>query len=180
MDEINQIIQVIQAGHLEEFNLLLTQFEPLIMSWLKKNKKLYDSEKEDYYSMAKIILLECALDFDFTKHVPFPSYYKIKLWHTTGNVMRKKKLLCVSIDTYGDECDPSDFTVDYERKEQLRQLKLLSQELTSKEREILEMVQEGYEIGEIAAMLGIKKKTVQNRKYMAIKKLKAAARESRF
>lgn len=179
MDTINQMVQVIQAGHLEEFNLLLTQFEPLIMSWLKKNKKLYDSEREDYYSMAKIILLECALNFDFTKHVPFPSYYKITLWHTTGNFIRKKKPLCVSLDTYGDERDPKDFTEDYERKEQLQKLKSFSKVLTAREQDILEKVQEGYEIGEIAAMLGIKKKTVQNQKYIAIKKLKAAIQEER-
>lgn len=172
MAYLDKTITAIQAGNLTEFEKLLTQFEPLIYSWLKKNKKLHTAEQEDYYSLAKTILLECALNYEADKHVPFPSYYKIKLWHKTGNIIHKKKYQYISLEALGDTSNLDDFTTDYEYKEQLRQLQLARQQLTKQENDLLDKILMGYEAKEIAALYHLKKKTILNRKYLLVKKLK--------
>lgn len=169
---MDKIIESIQKGNLAELQKLLTQFKPLIYSWLKKNKKLYTAEHEDYYSLAKTILLECALNYEADKHVPFPSYYKIKLWHKTGNIIHKKKHQYISLEALGDTSNLDDFTVDYEYKEQLEQLQLARQQLTEQENDLLDKILLGYDAKEIAAFYHLKKKTILNRKYLLVKKLR--------
>ena len=179
MSHLEHLIKNIQAGHMEDLQPLLTRFNPLIINWLIKNKKLYSQEEEDYRSMAKIILVECALNFDVKKQVPFHSYYKIALWHATGNYRRKKQPVCISLDNWMDTKSVDDLVSNYEHKEEVEYLKTLTKHLTSKERVVIYWVQQGYKNEEIAKLLGVKKKTIQNRKYMAIKKLKEVAGKKR-
>lgn len=177
MNCLENTIQNIQAGHLEYLDDLLTQFNPLIYNWLKRNHLLHSEEKEDFYSMAKIILLECALEFDKNKHVPFQSYFKITLWHKYGNYLHKKKFPCIPIDTFEDKSDHQDFTETIEEKEKVQHLQKQIKKLNASEQYIFNKLLEGETPEMIGRSLGISKKTVLNKKYNIIKKLKEVLKE---
>lgn len=169
---MEELVQAIQKGQVETLQELLKLFEPLIYSWLKKTKKLHTPEEEDYYSLAKITLLECALNYQAEKGVPFQSYYKITLWHKTGNIIHKKHHPCISLELFGETEEAKSFTMHDEQREQLEQLQHARLFLTAKECDLLDKILQGYKAKEIAMMYGLKKKTILNRKCLLVKKLK--------
>lgn len=171
---IESYVDEVQHGDMNRFNELEEKFKPMILTWLKKIHQLNTNETEDYLSVAKIILLECAKKFDKTKNVPFASYYKISLYHWYGNQMRKKKVECISLENFynvtgieDDYCDDNDI------KEKVQLLALSMGSLNTQEQDILNKLLEGQSPIEIAHSLNLSKKTVLNRKYIIIKKLRA-------
>lgn len=164
----------IQQGNFEDFSLLMEQFKPLILSWLKKIHQLHTSETEDYISMAKIILLECAKSYDAHKNVPFQSYYKIKLYNWYGNQMQKKKFNCTSIEEAYHHGTDIDFTKAIEKEKNALLLKEGMALLTLQEQGILKKLLEGQTATEIAKQMKLSKKTILNKKYIIIKKMKIA------
>lgn len=174
-------VREIQRGQLEHFPLLLEQFKPLILSWLKRIHQLHTSETEDYMSMAKIILLECAKSYDSTKNVPFQSYYKIKLYHWYGNQLQKRKVECISFEDEqmnGEDFLNDNFTKDLERKEQLERIYNYIDKLPKQEKEIFLLLLAGLSPREIGEQYHLSKKTIQNKKYIIIKKLQRAVQQS--
>lgn len=174
-------VHEIQRGQLEHFPLLLEQFKPLILSWLKRIHQLHTSETEDYMSMAKIILLECAKSYDSTKNVPFQSYYKIKLYHWYGNQLQKRRIEYISLenerlDTY-DFLDEN-FTKTLELEEQMELIYSCIDTLQDQEKEIFLLLLAGLSPREIGEQYRLSKKTIQNKKYIIIKKLQEAIKET--
>ena len=174
MDSINTYVIEIQKNNLAHFNNLMEKFKPLILSWLKKIHQLYTNETEDYMSIAKIILLECARKYDASKNVPFASYYKINLYHWYGNQMQKRKINCTSLETIHEESESIDFTEHLQKEKNVKLLKKSMKNLTKQERDILKELMEGQSALEIAKHLKLSKKTILNKKYIIIKKMRIA------
>lgn len=166
-----EIVKEIQTNDYTHFNGLLERFQPLILSWLHKINA-YSNDKEDYISHAKIILLESAKNYDFKKHVPFQSYYKINLYHWYGNYMNKKKWPTAYYEETIDESTEIDFDSELIREEELITIQQFSEHLTEHEKIILDGLLNNLSTKEIAEQIGLSKKTVLNKKYMMIKKIK--------
>ena len=164
----------IQQGNFEDFSLLMESFKPLILSWLKKIHQLHTDETEDYISMAKIILLECATTYDINRNVPFQSYYKIKLYNWYGNQIQKKKLNCINIEEAYHHGIDIDFIEEIEKEKNALLLRKGMALLTSQEQGILKKLLEGQTASEIAKQMKLSKKTILNKKYIIIKKMKIA------
>lgn len=170
MDYVTQI----QKGNFESFPILMESFKPLILSWLKKIHQLHTNETEDYISMAKIILLECVVTYDAKRNVPFESYYKIKLYNWYGNQMQKKKFNCTNIEEAYHHGIDIDFTKAIEKEKNALLLKEGMALLTLQEQGILKKLLEGQTATEIAKQMKLSKKTILNKKYIIIKKMKIA------
>ena len=164
----------IKKGNFESFPILLESFKPLILSWLRKIHQLHTSETEDYISMAKIILLECAETYDARKKVPFQSYYKIKLYNWYGNQMQRKKFHCINIEEAYQHGIDIDFTEEIEKEKNALLLEKSMATLTDQEQDIIKKLLEGQTASEIAKQMKLSKKTILNKKYIIIKKMKIA------
>ena len=180
---MNVYVEEIQKGELEHFPLLLEQFKPLILCWLKRIHHLHTSEMEDYLSMAKIILLECAKSYNSKKNVPFQSYYKIKLYHWYGNQIQKRKLECITLEE-SLAMDHNQFIEeiviqDAEKKERIQKVYACILKLNQQEKVIVKYLLQGLSAEEIAHLLHLSKKTILNRKYIIIKKIKEMLEEER-
>ena len=171
MGQIEKIVMEYQAGETKNLNHLIESFKPLVLSWLRKIHQLHSHESEDYASMAKIILLECASKYDTTKNVPFESYYKICLYHWYGNHMRKKEIQCLSLENI----------FNYEKIEDVylcedeNNVKLLLEGmefLNEQEQDILVRLLQGQLPLQIANDMHLSKKTILNKKYIIIKKMR--------
>ena len=160
------MIRDFQNGNKEIFVEIHQSFKPLIIAWLRQTKEYYQLEREDYESMAKIILMECCMNYQAERGVPFASYYKIKLYNWYGNYKKKKRIITEQIS---DEGAPNE-----EKKYKLEREMFLGAVKTLKEtdREILLLLCKGYSHDQIAKALGLTKKTVMNKKYLAIRELK--------
>ncbi len=167
------IIQEIQCKNFTRFNELIALFNPLIYSWLGKIKVPYD-EREDYLSHAKIVLMECAIHYDVNRNVPFESYFKIKLYHFYGNHISKKQIQTLSLvnESLYDEMVTVDFDTSLEKEERIQMLLALDHHLTNQESYILHALLHGDTILQISKTLGITTKTVLNKKYKIISKMK--------
>ena len=168
----------IQSNYLEHFPQLFELFHPLIYAWLRKIHKLYSVEKEDYLSIAKIVLLECAKNYSFEKNVPFQSYFKIALYHWYGNQMKKKQLTTTNLDETMPPIASDDWLHELERKSELHQVAIMIQSLDHKEQLIFKKLMNGQSALEIARDLQLSKKTILNKKYIIINKLKKTLSES--
>lgn len=165
------IIKEIQADNFTHFDSLQKQFLPLILSWVHKTKA-HPNDREDYISQAKIILLESAKSYDFRRNVPFASYYKINLYHWYGNQMTKKKWPVLSYEHLEDESTETDFDMELLNREKIEEIKKLSPCLTLHEQYILEGMLRNKAAKDIAKEMGLSKKTVLNKKYIMIKKIR--------
>ena len=147
-------------------------FRPLIITWLKRTHKLNTNEFEDYFSMAKIILLECVYDYDTNKKVPFESYYRIKLYHWYGNKMQRKKFELTNLEENKLPVENNDLIehIEHEQKKALLQTKL--HVLNKRELLLYELIIKGHTTKEISKIMNITPKTVLNKKYIIINKLK--------
>ncbi len=177
MECIEQLIQSIKRGDSSGLSEVHQRFRPLIISWLKQTKELYQQNREDYESMAKIILLECIKKYDTQKGVPFESFYKITLYHWYANHKRKKTFetvkLTEDIATYEDIHIIQQ--IEYEEKKQCIQNGIAI--LTEQERFIILRVLENFTPEQIAQEMNLSKKTILNKKYQAIAKLKSYTQE---
>lgn len=120
-------------------------------------------------SMAKVILLECCNDYDWTRGVPFASYYKIKLYHWYANYKKKKVVLVTDLMMQTEE-----FTleVNYENEWKKEKFSNALAQLSDIERKILIRICEGFTHQQIAEELRLSKKTILNKKYIAMQKVK--------
>ena len=175
---MHQYVHEIQMNNLEHFTQLYEMFHPLIYAWLRKTHKLYTSEKEDYLSIAKIILLECAKNYVSEKNVPFQSYFKISLYHWYGNQLKKKQLTTTNLDETMPPIESNDWLSELERKSELHQVDIMIQSLDHKEQLIFKKLTNGQSALEIARDLQLSKKTILNKKYIIINKLKKTLSES--
>ena len=170
-EALRDVIREIQADNFTRFDSLHKQFLPLIFSWLYKIQAP-QSDREDYMSQAKIILLESAKRYDFTRNVPFASYYKINLYHWYGNHMTKKRWNLLPYEQVLQESTETDFDKELLNKEKIKMIHKLQCYLTKQEVIILEGILNGLSEKEIARGMGLSKKTVLNKKYIMISKLK--------
>lgn len=181
MPSIEEMVSQLQQGKQEHFNELCERFNPLIYSWLKKIHQLYTPEKEDYLSEAHLILWECVQDFDYTRGVNFASYYKIKLYHWYGNQMQKKKLNYVALEEVKavseeeQECFKKLWI-----KDQLEMIKSCLKDVSEEERALFHALIQDKTIEEIAKEMERTKKTVQNKKYALIKKIRLMLRQDNY
>lgn len=167
---MNKLIEKIQVGNEKAFIELYDKFKPLIKKWLYKTKEFYQKNKEDYESMAKIILYESAIKFEEGRGVPFQSFYKINLYHWYGNHKRKKEFL---MGQYQEEISLEDeLTRMVEEKEQKLLLDMAIKSLSDKDRDIILKHLQGFTDEQIALKYKVSKKTIQNRRYNIINKLK--------
>lgn len=118
--------------------------------------------------MAKIILLECCTKYDQSRGVPFASYYKITLYNAYANHKKKKEVPVIEITEGNMGNTMQDF--EYAMKRELF-AKALSN-LNQIDQKILIRICEGFTHEQIANELHLSKKTILNRKYVAIQKLK--------
>lgn len=169
-DNINELIDAIKKGDKQAYIKLLTQFKPLIYTWLKQSKELYQKEKEDFESMAKIILYESALEFCRSKNVPFQSFYKIKLYHWYSNYRKKKSLEEISMVYDSQDC--YDLQKDIIEKEKKIVMNIAIKSLTEKERSIIIKHIQGFTDEQIGEYMNLNKKTIQNYRYEIMNKLK--------
>lgn len=149
--------------------MLHDQFKPLIIHWLKQSKELYQRDCEDYASMAKIILLECCIKYDKNRGVPFASYFKITLYNQYANHKKKKVVPTMTLQEIGVGEELME-DMDYQIKKELFSEALIT--LSPTDQKILLRITQGFSHQQIAEELSISKKTVLNRKYAAIQKLK--------
>ena len=117
-------------------------------------------------------MLESAKNYDFRRNVPFASYYKINLYHWYGNQLTKKDWPLLSYEHLQDECTETDFDTELLNKEKIKAIKAISRHLTEHEQYILEGMLNNKVAKEIAREMGLSKKTVLNKKYIMIKKLR--------
>ena len=164
------MVGLVQKGEVKHLCRLEEIFKPLVYSWLRKVRCDTTEEKEDYMSMAKIILIECCRKYDSQKNVPFASYYKISLYHWYGNYMKKKKPVCISMEQYGIENETHEEII--EEKENAQLIYNYIGVLSKKEQDILKRLVKGQLPKEIGSELGVSKKTVLNKKYIIIQKLR--------
>ena len=174
METINAEIEAIQQGDFDSFLELTERFKPLVFSWLRKIHQLHTEQTEDYISMAKVILLECAKNYDKRRRVPFESYYKISLYNWYGNQMQKKKLACVSLNEMIGHEETPDLLEQLEQKNKILHLAQHMDKLSDQEQEILKHLMNGESAAEIGKLLHLSKKTILNKKYIIIKKMKIA------
>ncbi len=168
---MQEVIREIKKGDYTNFLTLLEKFNPLIYNWLYKIKA-NKNNREDFYSSAKIILLESVKSFDENKGVPFPSYYKIKLYNWYGNQIAKdKKTVALYIKEY-DGVENINFDKNLFTEEKILLIKNKSQNLTAQEQKILDKLLKSQSEKDIAKDLGLSKKTILNKKYIIIAKLK--------
>ena len=170
------IVKEIQADNFTHFNCLQEKFQPLVNAWLYKINP-HPNDKEDYLSCAKVVLLESARSYDFTKNVPFASYYKINLYHWFGNHMMKKKWPMASSNAADNESIEIDFNSRLVSDEKLKLILDCSCHLTKQEKFILNALLNNQSTKEIAEQLDLSKKTILNKKYMIIKKIKEMIKE---
>lgn len=167
MNAIINLVRRVKRGDSQAFVELYMRFTPLIIAWLKQSTELYQQNREDYESMAKIILYECAKDFDEGRGVPFQSYYKIKLFHWYANHKRKKHVPTIELK---EAAAIIDLEEDY--AEQKQQIRGAITHLSDMQRDIILKIMQGFTEEQIAYDFGLSKKTIQNKKYEAIAKLK--------
>lgn len=169
MRSINELIKQIQQGEYTAFIILYEKFRPLIISWLIKTKELYQANKEDYESMAKIILYESAKKFDEARGVPFQSYYKMRLYQWYGNYKKKKEYQAQHLS-----CDETPFDLSEQicTEERKMQMAMAIQQISSKERQIIIRYLTGFTDEQVAEEMKLCKKTIQNIRYQAIRKMK--------
>lgn len=173
MKAIKNLVKRVQKGEAEAHEELLKAFKPLIIAWLRQSKELYQKNREDYESMAKIILLESVQTYDEARGVPFQSYYKINLYHWYANHKRKKYWQEVALTEATSQTEQE--TDDLEEvKEQMEEA---IKTLPPTQQHIVKRLKEGYSEQEIALELGLKKKTVQNKKYEALDHLRKYIKE---
>lgn len=177
MPSIEEMVSQLQQGQHEQFKELSERFSPLIYSWLKKIHELHTPEKEDYVSQAHLILWECVQDFDYTRGVNFASYYKIKLYHWYGNQMQKKKLSCVTLDEAKGVSEEQECFKALWIKEQLERIEKHLKDASEEEKALFHALMEDKSIEDIAREMERTKKTVQNKKYALIKKIRVLVRE---
>lgn len=167
MIAILNLIKRVKKGESDAFIELYERFRPLIIAWLKQSRELYQENRQDYESKAKIILYECAKSYDEGRGVPFQSYYKIKLYHWYANHKRKKHVQTISIKSAEQVPCENQEAEDYKE-----QIKGAIGHLTEIQRDIILKIMEGFTEKQIAELFGLSKKTIQNKKYEAIAKLK--------
>lgn len=177
MNDIDELVKRIQQGHLECLPLLQDFFNPLLISWLRKIRQLHKPEEEDYRSIAKIILLECSKNFDFKRGVRFEAYYKITLYHWYGNQIKKKQLYMIDIAGEIETVYVAEETDHMEIQEKKLVLEKHMAALNIQEKKIFSLLIQGMKVEEIARQLKLSKKTILNKKYMIISKLKNAILE---
>ena len=177
MPPIEEMVNQLQQGKHEHFEKLCKQFSPLIYAWLKKIHQLHTPEKEDYLSHAHLILWECIQEFDHRKGVSFASYYKIKLYHWYGNQMQKKKLSYVTLDEAKGVSEEQEYFKALWIKEQLKQIEKSLKDASEEEKALFHALMADKSIEDIAREMERTKKTVQNKKYALIKKIRALVRE---
>ncbi|MGL5691415.1 MAG: sigma-70 family RNA polymerase sigma factor [Bacteroidales bacterium] len=144
------------------------QFKPLIIKWLRQSKELYQKNCEDYASMAKVVLLECCTKYDKGRGVPFASYFKITLYNAYANHKKKKNVSTVEF-TEGIMGETNQ-DLEHGMKKELFNQALRA--LGETDQKILLRICQGFTHTQIAEELGLSKKTVLNRKYVAVQKLK--------
>ena len=168
MSAIKNLIRSIKKGEAFAFLELHERFKPLIIAWMKQSKELYQNNREDYESMAKIILYECAQNYDEGRGVPFESYYKIKLYHWYANHKRKKQVETVGLNAINDLIKEQEQVFNEKR----HQFNMALSELSETHQKIVLRIVQGFTKEQIAQELGLSKKTILNKKYEAISKLK--------
>ena len=173
MATINETVLLIQRGEVHYYEAIQQAFRPLIFSWLKKTHQLYTSEKEDLYSQALLILWECIIAFDVKKGVPFASYYKLSLYHWYGSYMQKKKPLPSCQTDYMSEQVEDDRVIEtLIEKEQMAEVVRFVQTLSQDEQKLFHALLQEQSTKEIAEQMHLTKKTIQNKKYALVKKIR--------
>ena len=181
MPSIEKMVTQLQQGNHESFKELREQFKPLIYSWLKKTHQLHTSEKEDYLSQAYLILWECIQSYDHTKGVAFASYYKIKLYHWYGNQMQKKKLQCVALEEASIQLQDQDHL--FRQLWTSCQLQIIEHHLkdvSQEEKKLFHALVQDKSMEELARDMQLTKKTVQNKKYALLKKIRMMLRQDNY
>lgn len=171
------LINKVKQGDCQAYIELYNRFKPLIIAWLKQSKELYQKEREDYESTAKMILYECAMNFDEGRGVPFESYYKIKLYHWYANHKKKKLPICVELQEIREQKNDI-YEQILEQREKKSTMCIALNCLTESERDIILRIMEGFTEEQIASEYGLCRKTVQNKKYAAISKMKKFIQEN--
>ena len=173
MATINEMVLLIQRGETHHYEAIQQAFRPLIFSWLKKTHQLYTSEKEDLYSQALLILWECIIAFDVKKGVPFASYYKLSLYHWYGSYMQKKKPLPSCQTDYMSEQVEDDRVIEtLIEKEQMAEVVRFVQTLSQDEQKLFHALLQEQPTKKIAEQMHLTKKTIQNKKYALVKKIR--------
>lgn len=167
---MQEIIREIQADNFTHFDSLHKQFIPLVYSWLYKIRAS-QNDREDYMSQAKIILLESAKHYDFTRNVPFASYYKINLYNWYGNHMSKKKWDTLPYSFIEEGC-LDNIEEGLLHEEQMNCILNLKRVLTEQECIILKGLIKDKSTNEIAKEMGLSKKTILNKKYAMLSKIR--------
>ena len=85
---LNLLIDEIKSGDKSQMGLLIEQVRPVTLSMIKKYG-YYDSFEENYQN-AMIQLLEALQEFDKSKQVSFPAFYKKKLFYFYMSVIREQ------------------------------------------------------------------------------------------
>lgn len=171
------LISKVKQGDCQAYIELYNRFKPLIITWLKQSKELYQKDREDYESTAKLILYECAQDYDEGRGVPFESYYKIKLYHWYGNHKKKKTPICVELQEISEHYQDM-YEQILEKKEKKSTMCIALNCLTEMERDIVLRIMEGFTEEQIATEYGLCRKTIQNKKYAAVSKMKKFIHEN--
>lgn len=173
---INELIEQAKKGDKEAYIKLLEKFQPLIIAWLKQSKELYQKDREDFESMAKIILYECAIEFQEARGVPFQSFYKMRLYHWYSNFKKRKQIMKVELHQIEDQQeDLQQLIVENEKK---MFMNLAIKQLSERERHIILRHLEGFTDEQISSEMKICKKTIQNYRYTIVKKLQQIIQEN--
>ena len=172
MNDILDTVRRLKNGEAAAFTELYERFRPLIIAWMKQTKELYQQNREDFESMAKVILYESAQKYDEARGVPFESFYKINLYHWYGNYKRKKRYKEVELTEAAEQMNESIQESLVEMKEKKIMLNNALSQLSSMEYNIILRIMQGFTEQQIADEYSLSKKTIQNKKYVAMAKMK--------
>lgn len=165
------IIEEIQNGSSVNFEELLKKFKPLIFKWLMQSKQIATEQREDLFSEAKLLLYECALKYDKSKGVPFESFYKITLYHWYSNKYRKKQIETVALEER-QESSENNMESSIIMAMVIDEVRRLARQMNENDQKIINLTIEGYGSKEVAFILGMKYKTLRNRKALILKKIR--------
>lgn len=168
---IPQLIETAKQGDSASIVELSKRFIPLVIKWLKKTGEWYGNEKDDYQSIAKIILVESIKEWESKRGVPFQSYYKIRLWNWYGNHKKKKEVEQVALGDYEAYEMGSEMEV-VEQNEQKKIFFNALEILNEEERKIIMRTYQNFTIRQISEELKLEPKKVSQIKHRAMTKLK--------
>ncbi len=163
----NELIYLIRNGNEEALNIMITKYEPLIKSKIKKFN-VESSSYDDYLQEGRLALLKAVERYNTESPKTFNRYFDIILQNRFISLYRihKHELQMVMFETLD--------VIDYRNQEESLTLELIENTPLSKtEKNIIDMrVAKEMSIKEIAETLNLTEKQVYNALARARQKIK--------